>query len=210
MWESKVAPLSGALFALLLIAGFLVNPSSDFMPPENDVVVYLQDGPTRIIIGAYLGLFAAAALIWFSASLHKSLRHLDDDAGRLSLLAFGGGLVASGLFAIGAMATIAGAERVLVTDSIQPGAAAALFDIAGIATGNGAPIGLGVMMIAAGLVSGRADSRYRWTTWVSLLVGLGLLSPFAWAVMALGVVWVAVVGVGMYRSENAGALVATG
>lgn len=210
MWESRVAPLSGLLFAVLLIAGFGVSSNTDFMPPEGDVVSYLQDGPTRIIIGAYLGLFAAVALIWFSASLYSSLRRFDDDGGRLSLLAFGGGAVASTLFAVGSMATIAAAERVLVVDSIDPGAAATLFDVAGIAIGNAAPLGLGVMIGAAGIASLRSESRYRWIAIVSILIGLGLISPYAWAIMVLGVVWVALAGLWMYRSDKTTAMVTAG
>lgn len=210
MWESKVSALSGPLFAILLIAGFVVNPSTDFMPPEGDAVRYFQDDPTRIMIGAYLGLFAAAALIWFSGSLYRSVRALDDDAGRLSLLAFGGGVAASALFAVGSMATIAAAERVWMFETIQPGAAAALFDLAGIATGNGAPMGLGISLIAAGVALGRTKSRHRWASRVGILIGLGLLSPYAWAVMALGILWVAVAGVWIYRSEKTRTLIATG
>ncbi|HZD22904.1 MAG TPA: hypothetical protein VE569_05810 [Acidimicrobiia bacterium] len=202
MWESRVAPLSGVLFGVLLIAGFVVNPNTDFMLPEGDIVAYFEDSPLRIMTGAYLGLLAAAALVWFSASLYKSIRRIDDD-GRLSLLAVSGGVFAAALVAAGGVATIAAAERVRVVGSIDPGVAAALFDIAGIALGNGAPIGLGVMIGAAGIAVLRTRSQSLSTAWVSLVIALGLISPYAWAVIAVAILWIAVVGIWIYRAETA-------
>ena len=201
MWESRVAPLSGLLFALLLAASFLLDSNTEFMPPPDGVVTYLGDGPVRIMSGAYLRLLAAVTLIWFSGSLHRSMGRLDDDRGRLSLLAFGGGIVAAVLIAIGAAATVAAAERIWVVGTIDPGAAAALNDLAGISIGNAAPLGLGVMIGAAGIAQLRTASGARWPGWAGVGIGLGLLSPFAWLVLVLALVWIPVTGIWMYREH---------
>jgi len=201
MWESRVAPLTGLLFGLLLAASFLVDSNTDFMPPADEVVAYLGDGPLRIMSSAYLRLLAAAALVWFSGSLHKSMGRLDDDQGRLSLLAFGGGIVAAGLMAFGAAATVAAAERVWVVGRIDPGPAASLYDLAGIAIGNGFPLGLGVMIGAAGIAQLRTEGGARWVGWSGIGIGLGLLSPYAWLALALALVWIPSAGVWMYREQ---------
>lgn len=200
MWEAKVAPLSGVLFGVLLIASFLVDANTDFMPPASEVVTYLEDGPVAVMASAYLRLLAAAAMIWFSGSLYQSIRHTDDDNGRLSLLAFGGGVTGAALIAVGAVAIIAAAERVWVVEAIDPGAAAALFDIAGIAIGNGAPLGLGVMIGAAGIAGLRTPGQPRWIGWSSVIFGLGLISPYGWIVFAVVAVWVPAAGVRIYRA----------
>lgn len=201
MWESRVAPLSGVLFGTLLLASFLVDANTDFMPPEDEIVAYLADGPLRIMLGAYLRLLAAAALVWFSGSLYKSIRLIDDDNERLSLLAFGGGVFGAALIAVGAVAIVAAAERMWVVEAVDAGAAAALFDIAGIAIGNGAPLGLGVMIGAAGIASLRTPGQYRWTGWSSVIIGLGLISPYAWVILAVVLVWVPAAGLWIYRAQ---------
>lgn len=202
MWESRVAPLSGVLFALLLIAGFVVDPNTEFMPPEGDIVAHLQEGPVRVMTAAYLGLLAAVALVWFSGTIYKSIRRIDDDGGRLSALALAGGVFASALLAVGGVATIAAAERVWVTGVIEPGAAASLLDIAGIAIGNGAPVGLAVLIGASAIASLRTEGPYRWTGWASLLIALGLVSPYGWVVLAVAVLWVLAAAIWMYRAES--------
>lgn len=202
MWESRTAPLSGVLFAVLLIASFLVDSNTDFMPPADEIVAYLTDGPMRVMSAAYLRLLAAAALIWFSGSLHKTIRGFDDDSGRLSLLAFGGGVLAAALIAMGAAAVVAAAERVWMVEMIDSGAAAALYDMAGIAIGNGASLGLGVMIGAAGIARIRTTAGSPWIGWSSVGIGLGLLSPYAWAVLALVLIWIPIAGLWMYREQS--------
>ncbi|HEX6221826.1 MAG TPA: hypothetical protein VF115_12090 [Acidimicrobiia bacterium] len=202
MWESRTAPLSGVLFAVLLIASFLVDSNTDYMPPADEIVAHLTDGPMRVMSAAYLRLLAAAALIWFSGSLHKTIRGFDDDSGRLSLLAFGGGVLAAALIAMGAAAVVAAAERVWMVEMIDSGAAAALYDMAGIAIGNGAPLGLGVMIGAAGIARIRTKAGSPWIGWSSVGIGFGLLSPYAWVVLALALIWISIAGLWMYREQS--------
>lgn len=202
MWESRVAPLTGVLFAVLLISRFVVDGNTDFMPPEADIVAYLEDGPVRVMTAAYLGLLASGALLWFSGSLRKHLGTLDDDEGRLGSLAMGGGVATAAALAIGGAAIIAAAERVWVTGSIEPGAAATLFDLAGIVVGNGAPIGLGVLVGATGVAMLRSRHSPAWPGWASALIAIGLVSPFAWIVLAGALVWIPAMGIWIYRIES--------
>lgn len=203
MWESRVAPLTGVLFGLLLAASFVVDSNTDFMPPASEVVTYLEGRALRIISGAYLRLLAAAALLWFSASLYRSTRVLDDDNGRLSVLSFGGGVFAAALIAAGATAMVTAAERMWVVGEIDAGAATALYDLAGIAIGNGAPLGLGVMILATAAARLRADRGNLWVGWAGIGIGVGLLSPFAWVMLALALVWVPATGISIYRDQAA-------
>ena len=200
MWESRVAPLSGVLFGVLLIASYLVDPNTDFMPPPAEIVSHIQDGPLSVMLGAYLRMLAAAALVWFAGSLHRSIERLGD--GRLALLAFGGGVMAASLLTTGAAATVAAAERMMVTDSIDPGAAAALLDLAGIAVGNAAPIGFAILIGAAGIAISSVRERISWVGVVSIVIALGLLSPYGWVLLAAILVWVPAAGIWLYRSGS--------
>jgi hypothetical protein len=202
MWESKVAPLSGVFFGLILVAAFLVDPNTDFMPSEAERMAHLQAGPGRIMIAAYLTILAAVALVWFSGSVYKWLHAADDDGARLSLIAVGGGVLASALTAVGGVATLAAAERLSITDAIDPGVAASLLDVTSIAIGNGAPLGLGALIGACGVVMLRGGRVPSWMGWVSVLIALGLISPVGWAVLAVAIVWVAWLGLWLYRMES--------
>jgi hypothetical protein len=203
MWEKRVAPLSGALFAALLVAALLVDANTEFMPSESEVVTHIQDGPVRVMIAAYLSLLAAAALVWFSGSSYKFLRRTDDDGGRLSVIALGGGIFASAMLAMGAVAMTAVAERVRTTGTIEPGVAAALFDINGVALGNAAPMGMALLIGVWGVAILRGQDRSSAIGWISVLIALGLLSPFSWAVVAAAVVWIPAAGIWLYRSSPA-------
>jgi len=201
MWESRVAPLSGVLFGVLLIASYLVDPNTDFMPPPGDVVSHIQDGPLAVMSGAYLRILAAAALVWFAGSLYQSIKRSGND--RLAMLAFGGGAVAASLMAIGSAAMVAAAERMFITDSLDPNAATALFDLAGIATGNAAPIGFAILIGAAGIaLLNDRPARNGWIAWVSIVIALGLLSPYGWVLLAAIVVWVPAAGIWLYKSSS--------
>lgn len=203
MWESKVAPLAGVLFAVLLVVGFIFDPNTTFMPPESEALAHVTSDHVQMMTSAYLSILAAAALLWFSGSVYKSLRDQDDDRGRLSVIALGGGAVASGLLTVGAACLLAAAERFNVAGSIDPAVAASLVDVSGIALGNGVPVGLAALIGAFGVARLRANPPSLWAGWVSVVVALGLISPVAWALLAPAMLWPAVVGVWLYRNEPA-------
>jgi hypothetical protein len=202
MWESRVAPLTGVLFGVLLLASFAVDPNTDFMPPPDAVVNHVSNSPGAVMASGYLRALAAAALIWFAGSLYRSLHENDDDQGRLSTLGVAGAGLAAALTAVGAVATVAAAERVWVAGSIDPGSATTLLDLAGIATGNGAPIGFALMIGAAGIVWLRTERMPRWAAWTSVVLAVALLSPYAWVVLAVVLLWVPAVGVAIYREDT--------
>lgn len=199
MRESRYAPLTGVLFVALLVVGFVIDPNTDFMPGEQDVVAHFAAHPLRIMIASYVGLLAAAALLWFSGSVRAALGRQDDDGGRLGVLAFGGGVLASALLALGNVTTMAAAERVRINGVIDPGAAASLFDVSGIALGNGVPIGLGVLVAASAVVALRSPGSSRPRAITGLVIAAALLSPFGWVALVGGIAWIAVMSVSMMR-----------
>ncbi|REK10603.1 MAG: hypothetical protein DWQ40_12800, partial [Actinobacteria bacterium] len=188
MWESRVAPLSGVVFGLLLIASYLVDPNTDFMPPPGEIVAYLENSPLLVMLGGYLRMLAAVALVWFTGTLYQSMKTVGD--GRLAILAFGGGVMAASLILIGSAAIVAAAERLFVTDAIDAASATALVDLASISVGNAAPFGFAVLIGAAGIALLAAQRPNRRIGWVSVAIALGLLSPYGWVVLAATLIWV--------------------
>lgn len=202
MWEARVAPLSGVVFGVLLLAGTLTIGNYDFMPASGDIVALYASESTRIIVGSYMGLLSAFALMWFCGSAFLAFRRLDDDGGRLSLLAFGGGMAASSMLALSFLVNLAGAERAQSAGSIDPGGAATLSDIGSIATGSVAPLGFAVLIGTATLIGVRSASTKRWISWLNGIVAVGLLSPINYLFLAYAIVWVPIIGVAMYRTAS--------
>ena len=202
MSEMRLAPLSGVLFGLLLLGSFLITGNAEFMPPAQEAVMFYQTGPRRVMVGAYLMLLACGALVWFTASIFRSLQDREDDRGRLSVVAASGGGLAAAMLLLGATAAFAAAERTWIVGAIDPSAAATMFDFSGIAFGTAAPIGFGLLIGSTGLVVLRSGTVPRWVGWFSLLTALGLFSPFAWALVAITLVWVPAAGVWIYRTES--------
>src|SRR5688500_16678454 len=91
-WERWAAG-AGLIFVDLFI-GALFDPVVDPLGDEASVVAaQLLDnrGPARL--AAYAGGFAALALVWFVGSLRSTLRRAEGGTGRLSAVAFGGGVM---------------------------------------------------------------------------------------------------------------------
>jgi hypothetical protein len=200
MWERKVAPLSGVAAAVLIVGSALIINNYQFMPPAEDVADFYQTNPVRIMVGAYTGTLAAFFMLWFAGSVRETLRASGND--RLGLIAFGGGTLASGMILLGYLAQIAGADRARIHDSISPDTAATLFDMSGLAVGTGGAIGMAALIGAFGVAAFTEGSQPRWLGITSVLIGIGLISPINSVLLALGIVWVPVVSVRLYREGS--------
>jgi hypothetical protein len=111
LWE-RWGPLAGIAFVVLFIAGFfLLNiPTAD--DSVGKVVSFYNDSGDRaqLIISSYLLWLAGLFFFWFVASLRARLIAVEGMPGRLTSIAFGGGLVFIALLMAGAacFASIAG------------------------------------------------------------------------------------------------------
>ncbi len=92
-WE-RLAAWAGLIFVAFFFAALsdpVVDPTGD---GESVVAAQLLDHRVRAQLAAYAGGLAAVALVWFVGSLRSTLRRAEGGTGRLSAVAFGGGVMA--------------------------------------------------------------------------------------------------------------------
>lgn len=194
----RVAPLTGLVTIILLLAGTFLIGLYDFLPPAEKIADHLGANPDRVYVGSYLAALSAFFLIWFAGRVRAALREREGGDGWVSEVAFGGG-VAGGVMvlltftSIGSTALRAGTEA-----GISPIGAITLYDFWSQLGGLAFPVSMAVFIGATAVVSLRTSLFPGWFGWASALIALGLLTPFSYAVISLGMVWVLVVSIWLY------------
>jgi hypothetical protein len=199
---TRFAPLTGlGAVVLLLVAAALVG-SYEYVPAAETIQGHYTDNATRILFGSFVGVAAAFLLVWFSGSVRVALRAAEGGDGRLSAVAFGGGVVAAVSLAVAHGAVQAAAARAGSDSGITPDAAATLNDLSGTMYTAGMAMGLSVMIAAFAIVTLRSRFMPKWTAWVGIVIALGGLT-IAFIFLIPQVLWVVAVSVALYRREAA-------
>jgi hypothetical protein len=187
----------GVVAFVLTVIGFIVagSDSPDFLGTPQEIASYYADDSDRIMAGSYIGLLGTAAFIWFLGELRNRMRrHEAETSGRLSNMAFGGGLVASALFLLVDLANLAGAMRADEDGQILPATAAQLYDVSGLALGAGA-FALAVLLVAVAAHALRTAMLPRWLAWASILLAIACLTPWSFFGAMVSLLWVLVVSI---------------
>jgi hypothetical protein len=194
----RLAPLSGLVSVVLIIFGAVVISNYDYLPPAEKVADFLNGNPTRVSTGAYISSISAFFLIWFAGSVRSALIEREGGTGRLSTVAFGGGVAAAAAMGTSFTAVLSAGLRAGAPGGISPIGAVTMFDFWGQIMGQMFAISLAVLIGAAAVVSLRTALFPAWFGWASAVVAIGLLTPFAYIVLALAVVWLVVVSIWLY------------
>ena len=194
----RLAPLTGLVSVVLLIIGAVVISNYDYLPPAENVADYLNGNPSRVSAGAYVASLSAFFFIWFAGSLRSALIAREGGTGRLSTVAFGGGVAAAAAMGISFTAVISSGLRAGAPGGITPVGAVTMFDFWGQIAGQMFAICLAVFIGATAVVSIRSDVFPTWFGWASATVAIGLLSPIAYIMLAFAVVWLLVVSIWLY------------
>lgn len=196
-WEQR-GILMGVVAVVLTVAGFaLAGSSPDFLAEPQEIADYYADDNSKVTAAAWVGMIGTAALIWFLGELWARLRSAEGGNGRLSGIAFGGGLVAAAMFLLVDMVNLAGAIRADEDGKIDPGVAATLYDVSGLSIAAAA-FALSVLAFATAAVAFRTGVLPRWLAWLSLPFGVALLTPINWIVVLVGLLWVLAVSISLY------------
>lgn len=198
----KLAPLTGALSALLMMLGAGIFGVYEFLPSGEKLQAILGGNPTRVYVAGYLGTLSAFFLLWFAGGLHSALREREGGADRLSMVAFGGGVASGVALAAGYTVLVAAGARAGAPGGISAVEAVTLYDLYGEVLGKMLAITLAAFIGASALVSLRTGMFPTWLGWASALIAFGLLTPIAYVVLALALVWLLGVSIWLYRQQS--------
>ncbi len=173
---SRIAPLTGALFLVLLIVGFIVSGE----PPDaergnaREIVEHYVDNKDSVMFGALLLAWAAAALAFFGGYLRTVLRDRGEDSGFLPSMAMAGALTIAIGGAIDATIVLTMAET---ADDVGAGT---ILTLSALFENDFVPIALGtfIYLLATGLSVVRgAGALPKWLGWIALVLAVVTLTP---------------------------------
>ena len=198
----RLAPLTGVVFVVLLLVGFIASGGPGWRATADEIVDHYTDDSTRVVGGSYLGMLAVLFFLWFVGSLRSFLRPAEGGTGRLSAVAFGGGVAAGALYLASFTMSLTAAFRADEPGGIGEQAATTLYDLWGSLFVFAVPMALAVLMAATATVGFRTAVLPTWLVWVTAVIAVGLLAfPVAWIVHIVFLAWVLFMSVFLYLRE---------
>jgi hypothetical protein len=196
----RFAPLAGIVFLVLIVAAFLLSgetPGAD--DKTADVVKDWADSDSRQVASAILGTLGAIALVWFGGSLRDGILRGEGGTGRLAALAFAGTVITAVGGASNSAIQLAVADTVgdvppEVTQTLSVLYSDFFFPMV---------VGFALMLFATALAVLRGHAAFpRWFGWVSLVLGVILLTPVGFFAFLVGLLWVGVASVLLFRAQE--------
>ena len=206
-WE-RWAALTGLLaVAGLVLATLIQGPIPAADAPSKQIVDFFAQHHSRIMAAMYVRLYAGFAFIWFLATLWSALAKAEGRVARVSMVAFGAGIVVLGSSGAATALIAAGAFR--AGQGVDPAVAGSLvtgvhmfYAISGMGTAW--------MLIATWLVNQRTAIFPPWLGWLGVvfaLISLALV-PFAFGqpivlyAALLTLIWMAIVSVMLFMRPD--------
>lgn len=181
-WERWAAG-AGLIFVALFI-GALFDPVVDPLGDGASVVAaQLLDNRGQARLAVYAGGLAALALVWFVGSVRSTLRRAEGGTGRLSAVAFGGGVMAA-VTLVASSAFLSAALEFADYGDDPAGArmAAGLAEYLFYATN----FGMALLVGATFVIALRHGVIPRWLAWVGAVGGV-LSLVLIWPFFVIGV-----------------------
>ena len=193
---SRFAPLTGAIFVILVVVGFaaLGRSTPGVGASVTKVHSFYHAHYKREMPAAFVVAIASAFLLFFAAHLRSALAVANPAAVRMRRAAFGGGVVAVGGFLVASAGHFALADasrkahvtlqalqalNVLDNDLFLP--------LAG---------GIAVMILASGISLVRSVTLLpHWLGWVAVVIGILGFTPAGFFAFLASGLWVLVVSV---------------
>jgi hypothetical protein len=188
------------LAVALAVASFIVTGDDEVDSDDTvaQIVAFWRANDSDQVVGAILSVLALVPLVWFLGSLRSALRKAEGETGRLSAIAFGGGLILVALAAVDSSLQFAVAET---ADDVPPYVTHTLsvlysdFFI-------GFPVGLATLTLASALAILRTGALPAWTGWFALVIGIVSLTPLGFFGFLAILVWILIVSVILFRQES--------
>ncbi|MBI4259164.1 MAG: hypothetical protein HY658_01235 [Actinobacteria bacterium] len=205
-WE-RAAAAGGLVFTILFVAGGLLfadQPGRDATAREFSSFLADAGNRNRTEVAALLWGLAGVSLLWFTGTLRAHLRLAEGGPGRISGVAFGGGVaLAVLLLASGAsFAAVPGSIDYYPRLQADAWSAATFFSLS-FWLFSAAGVGAAVLVAATSVLTFRAGAFPRWVGWAGFAVALAsLFSLFGWPFLAVPA-WLVVVSVLLVRAVGA-------
>ena len=185
-------PLTGVAFVILLVISFIVSGST---PDPDDsaqkVVSFYKDNDTKEIVSALIGAYAALFFVFFAGVLRGTLRRAEPEPGTLSVITFGGAVLAAvGALIFAALSFTLGD----LADKLDPSAMQALNALSGDFF---FPLSVGVsaFQIASGIATVRWGPLPKWLGWVGIVIGVVAVTPAGFFALLVSLAWVLVASI---------------
>lgn len=192
----KLAPLTGIIMiGFLMIGVFLIN-AFDHRPTADRAAEIFGQNPGRVALGGSLGLVSGLFLIWFAGSVYSALREREGGTGRLSTIAFGGGVMSAiGLITGYGVIYFAGGQAGR-PGGISPAQALIPYGLFEVLIGL--LHGLAVLIGATGILSLRTKSFPAWFGWASVVIAVGILTPVDYLFEEIALLWIVVTSIWLF------------
>ena len=196
---ARYAPLSGVVAVALLVVSIIVTgfDSVDTNDSTQKVVEFWSDNDGQQVAGAFISALSLVPLLWFLGSLRSALRTAEGGTGRLSAIAFAGGIVLVGFGAVDSSIQFAAAESV---GDVPPAVTQSLSVLYGDFF-LGFPVGVGTLLLASGLAILRTRVLPAWLGWVALVLGVISITPVGFFAFFVVLAWIAVVSVMLFQQQ---------
>jgi len=208
-WERLAAGTGVAAAALLAVQGIIAGLPPPFDEPAEGVLDYYREDVSAVRAQLFLLGLAGMLLLWFLGSLRSHLRQAEGGTGRLSAVAFGAGIAATGPISAGVLAAAA------LTQGVEDPVAANILHDLRLLSYTMSWFALGPLAAATAIVALRTGVFPGWHVWfgysvfaAGLLAGLGIFvdngtaAPgglIAYVVFALFLAWLAATSILMVR-----------
>jgi len=173
--DSWLVPLTGALFVVLLIVGFMVGGEPPDVTDDSTakIVDFYTDNKDAVIGGAVLAAIAGTLFVFFGGYLRQVLLEAEGPGGILSSVAFAGMIIFAAGIAIDSTISFALAET---ADDIDPAAVQALgalynYDFVVFA------MGLQIFLLATGLSVLRHGALPKWIGGIAIVLAVIAVTP---------------------------------
>ena len=194
-WE-RWATLSGALAVPFWVASVALISTKVKGSKGPEILTHYQQHSDGILAAGLLWAIGTLLFIWFLGSLRSRYLAAEGGAGRLTALAYGGGIAAA---TIAMLIPVADEVGALNKDDIDASGASVLHHFSDwffVATEYILP----VFFFASAILALRFGALPKWLGWFSLLIGIVLLiGPIGWAGFIFATpLWILIVSVWLF------------
>jgi hypothetical protein len=195
---ARYAPLTGVVFVVLIVLAVIIGGET---PDNGDsalkIATFWKDHDTEQIWTSVIGAWSTLFFVWFAATLRSTLRKAEEGSARLSTLCFGGAIIGATGFL-----TMLGINFA-IADGADDLSGAALKTLTVLSNGFFLPLAVGfaVFFLAAGILAVRFAVLPAWLGWFTIVLGIACVTPVGFFALLVGLVWILVVSVMLYRRE---------